>query len=134
MGTFALYAFLSDPDTFEGVIASSPWLIYDGEERFMLTSTPAWLAKRQEHPGAMFFSVGEEPRWGGASRGHRARPGWTESRTSARASRASSDDGRVRREPQSPAPIQVLAAQYAMAMRARAKSTGNQRTKADGAC
>ena len=59
-GTFALYAFFSQPDLFQDVIVSSPYLIYDGEQRHLLTSAPRWLKERGDTPGSVFFTAGDE--------------------------------------------------------------------------
>jgi predicted alpha/beta superfamily hydrolase len=60
VGTFAIYAFLSQPDLFQDVIASSPYLIYDGDEEFLLTTAPRWLDEREAPQGSLFFTVGDE--------------------------------------------------------------------------
>ena len=60
-GAFALHCTLTAPEVFEVAIVSSPWLIYDGEERFLLKSAEEALAGRSEERNFLFTAVGDEP-------------------------------------------------------------------------
>lgn len=62
VGTFCIYTFLSAPDTFNAYIVSSPWLIYDEEEMFLLKNTESFLKKRSGQKNFLFLTVGNEPR------------------------------------------------------------------------
>ena len=62
VGTLCIYAFLSTPDTFNIFIVSSPWLIYDEEEMFLLKNTESFLKKRSSENNFLFLTVGNEPR------------------------------------------------------------------------
>lgn len=42
---FAVYAVLSKPDVFNAAITSIPWVMYDGDRRFMITNAEGFLSK-----------------------------------------------------------------------------------------
>ncbi len=46
---FVTYAILSRPTLFNAGIASIPWIMYDGEERFMLNNVERFLETREYH-------------------------------------------------------------------------------------
>ncbi|MFC1726110.1 alpha/beta hydrolase [candidate division KSB1 bacterium] len=60
-GTFGIYALLIEPDLFTTVLVSSPWFIYDLEERFLLKNTKKFLQKRSSQKNGLFIVAGTEP-------------------------------------------------------------------------
>ena len=61
-GTLGIYAFLSEPGLFYAVLTSSPFFIYDREDRFLLKNAERLLKGR---PGILrnylYITVGDEP-------------------------------------------------------------------------
>jgi len=60
-GAFCLYALLSKPAMFQTVIASSPWFIYDKEEKYLLKSAETFFKKRTTEKNSLFITIGNEP-------------------------------------------------------------------------
>jgi hypothetical protein len=68
IGTLCVYALLKDPDLFSDMVISSPWMIYDGDERFLLTSACEELSKPDRDASRVYLTVGDEPRLTGEVR------------------------------------------------------------------
>jgi predicted alpha/beta superfamily hydrolase len=60
-GMFCGYALLTRPDIFQAALASSPWLIYDGEEQYFLKNTETWLNGHEFGNNFLFFTGGNQP-------------------------------------------------------------------------
>jgi predicted alpha/beta superfamily hydrolase len=61
-GLFGLYALLEEPDVFQAVLVSSPYFIYDREERYIIKNTRAFLNRRKGQKNYLYICVGDEPR------------------------------------------------------------------------
>lgn len=59
--TLCIYALLSAPEVFNAYLASSPWLIYDGESKFLLKNAEKFLKKRTTQKNFLYLTVGNEP-------------------------------------------------------------------------
>ncbi len=59
-GVFALYTLLTQPDVFDAYLANTPWLIYDGDERFMLTNAEHWLVNGVFDNEFVFLALGND--------------------------------------------------------------------------
>ena len=60
-GLFGLYALLKEPDVFHSVLVSSPWMVYDGDQRYILKNTESFLKKRNKQTNFLYICVGDEP-------------------------------------------------------------------------
>ncbi len=60
-GVFCLYALLTQPEVFNGYIAATPWLIYDGEKQFMLVNTETFLKQQDFARNYLFMAIGNDP-------------------------------------------------------------------------
>jgi enterochelin esterase-like enzyme len=60
-GMFCGYALLTRPNIFRAALASSPWLIYDGEEQFFLKNAENWLDEHEYGNNFLFFTGGNQP-------------------------------------------------------------------------
>jgi len=61
-GLLFLFALLSQPDMFAAYALSSPYLIYDGGEKFILNSMVSYLDKRPPLKNHLYITVGDEPK------------------------------------------------------------------------
>jgi predicted alpha/beta superfamily hydrolase len=61
-GLFGLYALLKEPDVFSSVLVSSPFFVYDREERSLINHTKAFLDGREGQENFLYICVGDEPR------------------------------------------------------------------------
>jgi predicted alpha/beta superfamily hydrolase len=59
-GVFALYTLLTQPDVFDAYLASTPWLIYDEDEKFMLNNAERWLAAGEFDNEFVFLALGND--------------------------------------------------------------------------
>lgn len=62
VGAFGLYSALSKPELFEGTLVSSPWVIYDGEARFLHANVKRFVDQRTQRRTFIYVSCGKEPR------------------------------------------------------------------------
>jgi len=60
-GLFGLYALLKEPDVFQSVLVSSPWMVYDQDQKYILKNTEAYLKKRNKQNNFLYICVGNEP-------------------------------------------------------------------------
>jgi predicted alpha/beta superfamily hydrolase len=60
-GVFCVYSALTEPDLFHASIASGPWIIYDGEEEFILRNTKNFLHTNNYKSNYLFVSGGNQP-------------------------------------------------------------------------
>jgi predicted alpha/beta superfamily hydrolase len=60
-GVFCLYTLLTQPAVFNGYIAATPWLIYDGEERYLLEHAEGLLKSRSFAHNFLFMAIGNDP-------------------------------------------------------------------------
>jgi predicted alpha/beta superfamily hydrolase len=60
-GVFCLYAVLTQPDLFNAHIAAVPWLIYDGDESFMLTNAESLINRQRFDKNFVFVGLGNDP-------------------------------------------------------------------------
>ena len=60
-GLFGLYALLKEPGVFSSVLVSSPYFVYDREERFLIRNTRTFLRGRKDEKGFLYVCVGNEP-------------------------------------------------------------------------
>lgn len=58
---FGLYTLLKEPDMFHSVLVSSPWMIYDRDQRYILRNTESYLKKRNKQNNFLYICVGNEP-------------------------------------------------------------------------
>ena len=58
-GMFVSYAILSRPTLFNAGIASIPWIMYDGEDRFILNNVTQFL-KTREYNNFLYMAMGDE--------------------------------------------------------------------------
>lgn len=61
-GLFGLYAFMSEPDLFESCLVSSPFFVYDGDEKYLIKNTESFLENRNGMEGFIYICVGDESR------------------------------------------------------------------------
>jgi predicted alpha/beta superfamily hydrolase len=61
-GLFGLYALLKEPDVFSSVLVSSPFLVYDRGEGYILKNTMGFLKTRKGQENFLYVCVGNEPR------------------------------------------------------------------------
>ena len=59
-GLFGVYALLEEPDVFHSVLVSSPWMVYDGNQKYILKNTESFLRKRKEQTNFLYICVGNE--------------------------------------------------------------------------
>lgn len=59
-GLFGVYALLKEPDVFHSVLVSSPWMVYDGSQKYILKNTESFLRKRNKQTNFLFICVGDE--------------------------------------------------------------------------
>jgi predicted alpha/beta superfamily hydrolase len=60
-GTLIVYALLAAPDLFQVHLTSSPFFIYDGNERFLLRNAARLLKRRKNETNYLYMAVGNEP-------------------------------------------------------------------------
>jgi hypothetical protein len=60
-GVFCLYALFSRPDVFQGCIASTPWVIYDGNARTFVDSATVLLRERSFQHNFLYLALGNDP-------------------------------------------------------------------------
>jgi predicted alpha/beta superfamily hydrolase len=60
-GTLIIYALLAAPDLFQVHLTSSPFFIYDGNDRFLLRNAARFLKKRKSEKSYLYMAVGNEP-------------------------------------------------------------------------
>jgi len=61
-GTLGIYSLLAEPEIFTTILASSPWFIYDLEEKYLLKNVEKFFGKRNSQKNFLYISVGNEPR------------------------------------------------------------------------
>ena len=61
VGALGLHGALNRPDLFQAFIISSPWLIYDDPNRFLIESAERVAAERRLPVRPMYLAVGNEP-------------------------------------------------------------------------
>jgi predicted alpha/beta superfamily hydrolase len=61
-GLFGLYTLLEEPDVFQSVLVSSPYFIYDREERYIIKNTRTFLNRRKRQNNFLYICAGDEPR------------------------------------------------------------------------
>ncbi|MFC2096948.1 alpha/beta hydrolase [Bacteroidota bacterium] len=59
-GTFGIYALLTDPDMFSSVLVSSPWFIYDMEDKYLIKNAEAFFMKWISKNRYLYICVGDE--------------------------------------------------------------------------
>ncbi|UCD38327.1 MAG: hypothetical protein JSW54_02270 [Fidelibacterota bacterium] len=60
-GVFCLYALLTQPDVFNASLVATPWLIYDGDQQYMLNNIERFLQERTFTNNALFLALGNDP-------------------------------------------------------------------------
>jgi hypothetical protein len=60
-GGFAVYAFLTRPDSFNGYLAATPAVDYEGGSSLILDNARKWLAGRDRYGRCIYMGVEEEP-------------------------------------------------------------------------
>jgi predicted alpha/beta superfamily hydrolase len=60
-GVFCIHALLSRPEVFQGCIAATPWVIYDGGARHMVTSAGTYLRAGTFRHNFLFVALGNDP-------------------------------------------------------------------------
>jgi len=60
-GLFGIYALLEEPEVFQSVLVSSPWMTYDRDQKYILMNTGAFLEKRNKQSNFLYICVGNEP-------------------------------------------------------------------------
>ena len=60
-GTLIVYALLAAPDLFQVHLTSSPYFIYDGNDRFLLQNAARFLKQRKAGENYLYMAVGNEP-------------------------------------------------------------------------
>ena len=59
-GLFIAYAILAKPDVFNAGLASIPWIMYDGDDRFMINNTAGFLQDGDYHHRFLYMTMGDE--------------------------------------------------------------------------
>jgi predicted alpha/beta superfamily hydrolase len=59
-GVFCLYTALTRPDVFNSYIAATPWLIYDGDDKYMLSHAQGFLKDRSYDRRFLFMALGND--------------------------------------------------------------------------
>ena len=62
VGAFGIYCGLERPELFEGILVSSPWVIYDGSARYLFEEAPRLLERPCTTRRFFFITCGKEPR------------------------------------------------------------------------
>ena len=60
-GVFCLQALVSHPEVFQGCIAATPWVIYDGDARHLVKSTGGLLREGTFRHNFLFMALGNDP-------------------------------------------------------------------------
>jgi predicted alpha/beta superfamily hydrolase len=60
-GTLIIHALLAAPDLFQVHLTSSPFFIYDGNDRFLLRNAERFLKRRKNDKSYLYLAVGNEP-------------------------------------------------------------------------
>jgi len=60
-GLFGVYVLLKEPDVFHSVLVSSPWMVYDRDQRYILKNTESFLRKKSKQANFLYICVGDEP-------------------------------------------------------------------------
>jgi predicted alpha/beta superfamily hydrolase len=61
-GVLGIYAFLKEPELFHAHVLSSPFFVYDGNQRYLLKNTESFIRKRNDEKNFLYITVGNEPR------------------------------------------------------------------------
>jgi len=61
VGAFCVFAFLSDPDIFDAYILSSPYFVYDDNQKYLINNTESFFTKRASQNNFLYITVGNEP-------------------------------------------------------------------------
>ncbi len=59
-GLFGIYVLLKEPDVFHSMLVSSPWMVYDRNQRYILKNTESFLKKRSKQTNFLYVCVGDE--------------------------------------------------------------------------
>ncbi len=59
-GLFGIYVLLKEPDVFHSMLVSSPWMVYDRDQRYILKNTESFLRKRKGQTNFLYVCVGDE--------------------------------------------------------------------------
>jgi predicted alpha/beta superfamily hydrolase len=59
-GLFGVYVLLKEPSVFHSVLVSSPWMVYDGDQKYILKNTESFLKKRKAQTNFLYVCVGNE--------------------------------------------------------------------------
>jgi predicted alpha/beta superfamily hydrolase len=59
-GVFCLYTMLTQPDVFNSYIAATPWLIYDGDDKYLLSHAEGFLKDRSYDRRFLFMALGND--------------------------------------------------------------------------
>ncbi len=59
-GLFATYAVLARPEVFDAGLASIPWVLFDGEERFMIANGKRFLEAGRHERSFLFMTMDDE--------------------------------------------------------------------------
>lgn len=59
-GVFCVHALLSHPEVFQGCIAATPWVIYDGDERHLVRSAGTYLRAGSFRNSQLFMALGND--------------------------------------------------------------------------
>jgi predicted alpha/beta superfamily hydrolase len=59
-GLFGLYALLREPDLFQSVLVSSPWMVYDRDQRYILKNAESFFEGRNGQTNFLYICVGDE--------------------------------------------------------------------------
>ena len=60
-GVFCLHSLLTRPEVFQGCIAATPWVIYDGEVQHLVRSTGGLLREASFRNNFLFIALGNDP-------------------------------------------------------------------------
>ncbi len=59
-GLLGIYVLLKEPDVFHSMLVSSPWMVYDGNQKYILKNTESFLRKRKGQTNFLYVCVGNE--------------------------------------------------------------------------
>ncbi|MDH5706060.1 MAG: alpha/beta hydrolase-fold protein [Candidatus Aminicenantes bacterium] len=59
-GLFGVFVLLKEPGVFHSVLVSSPWMVYDRDQRYILKNTESFLRKRSKQTNFLYICVGDE--------------------------------------------------------------------------
>jgi predicted alpha/beta superfamily hydrolase len=59
-GLFGLYALLRAPDLFQSVLVSSPWMVYDRDQKYILKNAESFFEGRKGQTNFLYICVGDE--------------------------------------------------------------------------